>query len=207
MPEAAVHLGERQGARALRARRRAPAARRLRPDLDLRRDPADRDPRQGTRPHRPVGVLVRADPRDRPEPPARRSADDGRSLECRRLEMLPVEVVVRGYLSGSGWKDYRETGSVCGHALPAGLVESDRLPEPIVTPATKAVSGHDENIDARRRGGARRRRALGRGRVRRARALRLRLPARGGARDHPRRHEVRARARPGRARSCSATRR
>ena len=74
--------------------------------------------------------------------------DDGRSLECRRLEMLPVEVVVRGYLSGSGWKDYRETGSVCGHALPPGLVESDRLPEPIVTPATKAVSGHDENIDA-----------------------------------------------------------
>ena len=51
---------------------------------------------------------------------------DGRSLECRRLEMLPVEVVVRGYLSGSGWKDYRETGSVCGHALPAGLRESDR---------------------------------------------------------------------------------
>ncbi|MEO5575343.1 MAG: phosphoribosylaminoimidazolesuccinocarboxamide synthase [Gaiellaceae bacterium] len=75
--------------------------------------------------------------------------EDGRSLECRRLEMLPVEVVVRGYLSGSGWKDYRETGSVCGHALPAGLVESDRLPEPIVTPAAKAVSGHDENIDAR----------------------------------------------------------
>ena len=74
--------------------------------------------------------------------------DDGRSLECRRLEMLPVEVVVRGYLSGSGWKDYRATGSVCGHALPAGLVESDRLPEPIVTPATKATSGHDENIDA-----------------------------------------------------------
>ena len=74
--------------------------------------------------------------------------DDGRSLECRRLEMLPVEVVVRGYLSGSGWKDYLATGSVCGHALPAGLVESDRLPQPIVTPATKAVSGHDENIDA-----------------------------------------------------------
>ena len=75
--------------------------------------------------------------------------DDGRSLECRRLEMLPVEVVVRGYLSGSGWKDYRESGSICGHELPAGLVESDRLPEPIVTPATKAASGHDENIDAR----------------------------------------------------------
>ena len=72
--------------------------------------------------------------------------DDGRSLECRRLEMLPVEVVVRGYLSGSGWKDYVRTGSVCGHALPAGLVESGRLPEPLVTPATKARSGHDENI-------------------------------------------------------------
>ena len=72
--------------------------------------------------------------------------DDGRSLECRRLEMLPVEVVVRGYLSGSGWKDYVRTGSVCGHALPAGLVESGRLPEPLVTPATKAQSGHDENI-------------------------------------------------------------
>ena len=74
--------------------------------------------------------------------------DDGRSLECRRLEMLPVEIVVRGYLSGSGWKDYVRSGVVCGHALPAGLRESDRLPEPIVTPATKAQSGHDENIDA-----------------------------------------------------------
>jgi phosphoribosylaminoimidazole-succinocarboxamide synthase len=73
---------------------------------------------------------------------------DGRSLECRRLEMLPVEVVVRGYLSGSGWKDYLATGSVCGHELPSGLVESARLPEPIVTPATKAATGHDENIDA-----------------------------------------------------------
>jgi phosphoribosylaminoimidazole-succinocarboxamide synthase len=62
--------------------------------------------------------------------------------------MLPVEVVVRGYLAGSGWKDYRATGSVCGHALPAGLPESGRLPDPIVTPATKAASGHDENIDA-----------------------------------------------------------
>src|SRR5687767_1809816 len=74
--------------------------------------------------------------------------DDGRSLECRRLEMLPIECVVRGYLSGSGWRDYLATGAVCGHELPAGLRESDRLPEPIVTPATKAQSGHDENIDA-----------------------------------------------------------
>jgi phosphoribosylaminoimidazole-succinocarboxamide synthase len=72
---------------------------------------------------------------------------DGRSTECRRLEMLPLECVVRGYLAGSGWKDYRETGEVCGHALPEGLVESDRLPQPIFTPSTKAVTGHDENID------------------------------------------------------------
>ncbi len=71
---------------------------------------------------------------------------DGRSTECRRLEMLPIECVVRGYLSGSAWKDYRSTGQVSGHRLPAGLRESDQLPEPIFTPATKAASGHDENI-------------------------------------------------------------
>jgi phosphoribosylaminoimidazole-succinocarboxamide synthase len=71
---------------------------------------------------------------------------DGRSTECRRLEMLPIECVVRGYLSGSGWKDYGATGSVCGHRLPEGLVESAQLPEPIFTPATKAQTGHDENI-------------------------------------------------------------
>jgi phosphoribosylaminoimidazole-succinocarboxamide synthase len=72
--------------------------------------------------------------------------DDGRSMECRRLEMLPIECVVRGYLAGSGWKDYTATGSTSGHALPAGLRESDRLPSPIFTPATKAQTGHDENI-------------------------------------------------------------
>ncbi|MDX6511792.1 MAG: phosphoribosylaminoimidazole-succinocarboxamide synthase [Gaiellaceae bacterium] len=75
---------------------------------------------------------------------------DGRSTECRRLEKLPIECVVRGYLSGSGWKDYRTTGAVCGHVLPEGLVESAKLPEPIFTPATKAQEGHDENIDAAR---------------------------------------------------------
>jgi phosphoribosylaminoimidazole-succinocarboxamide synthase len=73
--------------------------------------------------------------------------DDGRSTECRRLEMLPIECVVRGYLAGSGWKDYLATGAVCGHTLPAGLSESEQLPQPIFTPATKAQSGHDENID------------------------------------------------------------
>jgi phosphoribosylaminoimidazole-succinocarboxamide synthase len=72
---------------------------------------------------------------------------DGRSTECRRLEMLPLECVVRGYLTGSGWKDYQATGAVCGHVLAEGLRDSDKLPEPIFTPATKAQEGHDENID------------------------------------------------------------
>jgi phosphoribosylaminoimidazole-succinocarboxamide synthase len=72
--------------------------------------------------------------------------EDGRSTECRRLSMLPIECVVRGYLAGSGWKDYGATGAVCGHRLPDGLGESARLPEPIFTPATKAQTGHDENI-------------------------------------------------------------
>jgi phosphoribosylaminoimidazole-succinocarboxamide synthase len=78
---------------------------------------------------------------------------DGRSSECRRLEMLPLECVVRGYLAGSGWKDYQRTGEIAGHALPPGLVESDRLPEPIFTPSTKALVGHDETVD-RARGAA-----------------------------------------------------
>jgi phosphoribosylaminoimidazole-succinocarboxamide synthase len=72
--------------------------------------------------------------------------DDGRSMECRKLEMLPVEVIVRGYITGSGWKDYRSTGAVSGHTLPEGLQESQQLPEPIFTPSTKAEEGHDENI-------------------------------------------------------------
>jgi len=71
----------------------------------------------------------------------------GRMMLCRELDILPIEVVVRGYLSGSGWKAYRQTGEICGVRLPAGLVESDRLPEPILTPSTKAEQGtHDENI-------------------------------------------------------------
>jgi phosphoribosylaminoimidazole-succinocarboxamide synthase len=70
----------------------------------------------------------------------------GRSMLCRKTRPLPIECVARGYLSGSGWKEYQQTGSVCGVRLPAGLRESDRLPEPIFTPATKAESGHDINI-------------------------------------------------------------
>ncbi|MGH2724292.1 MAG: phosphoribosylaminoimidazolesuccinocarboxamide synthase [Actinomycetota bacterium] len=70
----------------------------------------------------------------------------GRAMLVHRAQMLPVECVARGYLSGSGWKEYRATGRVCGIDLPPGLAESDRLPEPIFTPATKAETGHDENI-------------------------------------------------------------
>ena len=70
----------------------------------------------------------------------------GRSMLVRRADMFPVECVVRGYISGSAWKEYKATGRVCGIDLPAGLKESDKFPEPIFTPATKAVSGHDENI-------------------------------------------------------------
>ncbi len=70
----------------------------------------------------------------------------GRSMVVRKTQPLPVECVVRGYVSGSGWKDYRAAGKICGISLPTGLRESDRLPEPIFTPATKAATGHDENI-------------------------------------------------------------
>jgi phosphoribosylaminoimidazole-succinocarboxamide synthase len=75
----------------------------------------------------------------------------GRALNVRRLKMLPLECVVRGYLSGSGWKDYQQTGAVCGIGLPEGMRESEQLPEPIFTPATKAeVGDHDENVDSER---------------------------------------------------------
>src|SRR5690242_14719801 len=75
-----------------------------------------------------------------------REALAGRSMLVRRAEVFPVECVVRGYLVGSGWKDYLRTGEVCGHKLPAGLLESAELPEPLFTPSTKAEQGHDENI-------------------------------------------------------------
>ncbi len=74
----------------------------------------------------------------------------GRSMLVRKTQPLPIECVVRGYLSGSGWKEYKANGKVCGIDLPSGLRESDRLPEPIFTPATKATSGHDENISFER---------------------------------------------------------
>ncbi|MCS6952467.1 MAG: phosphoribosylaminoimidazolesuccinocarboxamide synthase [Bryobacterales bacterium] len=91
--------------------------------------------------------FVTADPEAYPEAlKPYREVLAGRSMLVRRAEMVPVECVARGYLAGSGWKEYRETGKVCGIPLPPGLKESDRLPEPIFTPATKAQTGHDENI-------------------------------------------------------------
>jgi phosphoribosylaminoimidazole-succinocarboxamide synthase len=81
-----------------------------------------------------------------PELQAHRDQLEGRSMLVHRAEMVDIECVARGYLSGSGWKEYKADGTVCGIKLPAGLRESDKLPEPIFTPATKAVTGHDENI-------------------------------------------------------------
>jgi phosphoribosylaminoimidazole-succinocarboxamide synthase len=80
--------------------------------------------------------------------PLKKHADElrGRSMLVTKAQMIDIECVARGYLSGSGWKEYQQTGAVCGIQLPAGLKESDRLPEPIFTPATKALTGHDENI-------------------------------------------------------------
>jgi phosphoribosylaminoimidazole-succinocarboxamide synthase len=90
--------------------------------------------------------LITADPVAFPGPSAADPDLAGRAMLVRRARMVPIECVARGYLSGSGWKEYRASGSVCGIPLPGGLVESDRLPEPIFTPATKAETGHDENI-------------------------------------------------------------
>ena len=78
--------------------------------------------------------------------PDARSALDGRVMIGKKCDVIPFECVVRGYLSGSGWREYRQSGTVCGSSLPPGLVESDRLPTPIFTPATKAEAGHDENV-------------------------------------------------------------
>ncbi len=91
--------------------------------------------------------LVTADVRQYPEALKRHEPElRGRSMIVVRADMYPVECVVRGYLSGSAWKEYQQTGAVCGIKLPKGMRESDKLPEPIFTPATKAASGHDENI-------------------------------------------------------------
>src|SRR5687767_970867 len=94
--------------------------------------------------------LITSDTNDMPEPIRSASELRGRSMLVKKTEVFPVECVVRGYLEGSGWKDYQETGAICGHDLPAGLRQCDQLPEPLFTPATKAAAGHDENISETR---------------------------------------------------------
>ena len=105
----------------------------------------------------------------------------GRSMLVRRTKPLPIECVVRGYVSGSGWKDYRVSGKICGITLPSGLRESERLPQPIFTPATKAVSGHDENISFEQAAGL-----VGQGLAEKARDISLALYRRAAAHAEPR---------------------
>ena len=105
----------------------------------------------------------------------------GRSMIVRKTQSLPIECVVRGYVSGSGWKDYRATGKICGIPLPAGLCESDRLPEPIFTPATKAATGHDENIPFEQAASL-----IGKDLAERARAVSLEIYRRAAAYAEPR---------------------
>jgi phosphoribosylaminoimidazole-succinocarboxamide synthase len=121
--------------------------------------------------------VISTDPKTFPDP-ARAAADllRGRSMLVRLTEPLPIECVARGYLSGSGWKDYQATSEVCGIRLPPGLRESDRLPQPIFTPATKAQTGHDINISEAEAG-----RIVGHELLDRVRDLTLRLYAEGSA--------------------------
>jgi phosphoribosylaminoimidazole-succinocarboxamide synthase len=105
----------------------------------------------------------------------------GRSMLVRKTVPVPIECVVRGYVSGSGWKDYRATGKICGIALPTGLRESDRLPEPMFTPATKAVTGHDENISFERAASL-----VGKERAKRVREVSLEIYRRAAAYAEPR---------------------
>lgn len=91
--------------------------------------------------------VISLDPMDAPLPEGTEVEPlIGRSMVVRKTEVVPIECVVRGYLAGSGWKEYQQSQTVCGFPLPSGLIQADRLPEPIFTPATKAESGHDENI-------------------------------------------------------------
>jgi phosphoribosylaminoimidazole-succinocarboxamide synthase len=121
--------------------------------------------------------LIATDPEEFPAA-ARRHAEvlRGRTMFVRRTDPVPIECVARGYLSGSGWKEYQQSGSLCGVKLPAGLRESDRLPEPIFTPATKAESGHDVNISEEEAG-----KLVGRELIGRLKALTLDIYGRGAA--------------------------
>ena len=120
--------------------------------------------------------LITADAREFPAPFTGDPELAGRAMLVKRAEMIPIECVARGYLSGSGWKEYRASQSVCGVPLPEGLTESDRLPEPIFTPATKAETGHDENISIDRAA-----ELIGRGLAERLKELTIAVYDRGAA--------------------------
>ena len=154
-----TRVSHRQSPRRLRSRQLA-AHRRHRPHLRIRLRAGIGHPRQGQGADAVVGVLVRSAEGRHPESlrqhsrrrvsgrgaAARRRPRGARRCSCARPRRSQIECVARGYLSGSGWKEYQQTGTVCGIALPKGLRESDRLPTPIFTPATKASTGHDNNI-------------------------------------------------------------
>ena len=118
----------------------------------------------------------------------------GRTVLVRNAQPLVIENIVRGYLAGSGWKEYQTSGTVCGLPLPAGLREADRLPEPIFTPSTKAESGHDENIPFETAVSLVGREVAREGARHQHRSLRVRGALRAGAGHHHRRHQVRVRA-------------
>ncbi len=159
VPGFAAAARTRQGPRQLRRGRRPHPHGGERPDLGVRRDHGRADPGQGRAADEDGAVLVRQARPPLPQPPdgrsagkrgvARRGRAGARPLHAlvQRLRPIPVEAVVRGYLAGSGWKEYQATRSVCGVQLPEGLTNASRLPQPIYTPAAKAAVGeHDENI-------------------------------------------------------------
>ena len=117
----------------------------------------------------------------------------GRAIVVKKLKPLPIEAVVRGYIIGSGWKDYQATGAICGIQLPKGLQQAQKLPEPIFTPATKAESGHDENISFERMCADRRQGRRREGQGDQHPALQGGLGIRGDQGHHHRRHQVRIR--------------
>ncbi len=140
--------------------------------------------------------LTGIDPETVVQADAERAQVRGRAIVVKKFKPLPIEAIVRGYLVGSGWKDYQKTGALCGIALPAGLREAEKLPQTLFTPSTKAAVGdHDENISYRRGRGARRHRSRAPG----ARCVDFALHPCGGirgrTRHHHRRHQVRIRHR------------
>ena len=198
---------QRQGPRALRARRRAAAARRERPHLDVRRRPADRDPRQGPRAHRALGVLVRADAATSSRTTCSRCATTAARPSAAGSRCCRSSASSAATSPAPAGRTTSRPARSAGTRCPTGLVESEQLPRADLHAGDEGADRPRREHRPRRSRRARRRGALRRGRAADARALPVRLGARARARDHPRRHEARVRRRRRRARSCSATRR